>query len=594
MRRLLGIVGLTLIVTVGSAVSGGAETIKDTPEAVSLYARGKRLMRESNWLAASRLFEELAGRFPKSKNLDLFLLNRAKSQYYFRDYSKALAGFSAFVNRFPSSPFVGHVRYFAGNIHYIQGRANRAFNAWLLSYAETSDTKLSELLIDAITEALGNAESVNLSSRQFEPIEPSRRCELLQAIEAVISESSTGMKRMLVDCDLNSAPRGSSDHDDALDIAVILPLSGEMQSFGEELYRGVLVAADILKAEFGTDIVVTPFDTEGDPINAARLVKQIIGTTTDLVIGPLTSEASAVVSAVLADKRLPVIAPAATETGLTLLSESLFQLSPNIELEGVQMADYAALTLGADSAAIIVSTQRDNLRMARAFAERFESHGGTVVSTQYYHRREKDFGGFIRDIKATILGLSPDSTFFVDEFGDTLEPDGLPAHVDCLYMPGSADQLRLLLPQVVFYNLQATLLGSDGWGDKAIYSLGDNITQGAVFPSPFLQRSSSQEHLKFSSIYDARYGKQAPRLASLGYDAVRVAVLSIADATVSRESLLGGLSRLSGYEGAAASVSFGRNRENIDMPLYKIEAGQPVYLGLGSSVIADSTMRADQ
>ena len=96
---------------------------------------------------------------------------------------------------------------------------------------------------------------------------------------------------------------------------------------------------------------------------------------------------------------------AATEAGLTRLSESSFQLSPNVELQGVVMAEYAVFQLGADSAAILTSTASEHLRMARAFADRFTELGGTMVAVQYYRSRDKDFGPIVRDIKGMILGV---------------------------------------------------------------------------------------------------------------------------------------------------------------------------------------------
>ena len=60
-------------------------------------------------------------------------------------------------------------------------------------------------------------------------------------------------------------------------------------------------------------------------------------------------------------------------------------------------------------------------------------------------------------------------------------------------MPGSPQQLRQLLPQINFYNLNAEYLGSDGWGDQVVYKLGDNVTKEAVFPSPFLTAIATDE-----------------------------------------------------------------------------------------------------
>jgi branched-chain amino acid transport system substrate-binding protein len=238
------------------------------------------------------------------------------------------------------------------------------------------------------------------------------------------------------------------------------------------------------------------------------------------------------------------------------------------------MAEYAANYLQADSAAIITSTATEHLRMSRAFVEKFEKLGGTIVAVEYYRPRDKDFGPQIADIKTELLGEFPDSIYYINPSGDTIELDDIPAHIDCLYLPGNADQIKLLVPQIGFYNLNAAYLGSDGWGDERILRLGDNVTKQAVFPSPFLKNENSETNLKFSAAYDIRYGRRPDRLAALGFDALKLIGEAIRKSGNNRRKLVEYLSKASEFRGASGIISFGQSRENIEMPLYRIENGR--------------------
>ncbi|MBU0984332.1 MAG: penicillin-binding protein activator [candidate division Zixibacteria bacterium] len=582
-RQLLIIVLLCLVGGVIPPICG-AETIDDLPEVMSEYARGKRLMREGDWLGASRSFEQLAGRFPQSPNRDLFLFNRAKSQYHFGNYPEALAGFSSFIRRYPDSPLLAHAYFFQGNVLYLRGQLDGAVASYVTAYQRCKDTRLADLLVASLSAAVAGAKSVSLGPADFEGLSPAKKCRLVEPVaEALVGKGQyAAAGRLLALCgkELDVMPESSENlQTRGLEVAVLLPFSGELQTFGEQIYQGITIGAEEYRQETGRPFTLATFDTKGDPVDAARIVKELLHSNVDAVIGPLTSEAAAVASAALSCGTLPLIAPAATQAGLTMLSESAFQLSPNIELQGVRMAEYAVLNLGADSAAIITSTSTDHLQMSRAFARRFEALGGTVTAIEYYRSRDKDFGEYIQDVKAVLLGVHPDSAFFVNEMGDTLDADGIPARVDCLYMPGKASQLRLLIPQVNFYNLNAEYLGSDGWADPAVYKLGDQVTKSAVFPSPFLQKRDSEVYLRFSSAFDRRYGGQPDRLACLGYDAVSVLRLAMAGGAVSRDDLAAHLASVRGMVGAAATVSFGEHRENTEMPLYQIRDGAAVYLG---------------
>ena len=581
-------VGLLLFLT--AAASLRADKIEDRSEVVSLYNKGKRMMREADWLQAARIFEELAGRYPDSKNLDLFVFNRAKADYYFGDHNKALAGFSNFLTRFATSNYAAHALFFQGNIYYLRADINKAVKTYIRAYGRTGDMRLLDILEGALAAAVKNAGSVNLSPNDFTNLPPDKKCVLIERLAAVLVERQEVVvaKNLLESCggklDLSANDYYQNRlNNGVLEVALVLPLSGELQSFGEDIYNGAVIAADFFRREKGRKVKLSSFDTKGDPVSAARIVRSLANSAVDVVIGPLTSEEAAVASATLNCSNLPLLAPAATQAGLTLLSETSFQLSPNIELQGIQMADYAVLNLKADSAAIITPTSTEELRMSKAFAERFEQLGGTVMAVEYYRPRDKDFGKYIKDIKAFSLGAHPDSVFFINEKGDTLDADGIPVYLDCLFLPGKASQLRLLLAQINFYNLNAAYLGSDGWGDVDIYRLGDNITKQAVFPSPFIAGKSSDKNLEFAAAFDARFGKQPPRLAELGYDAMNIITRAVIEVGTEREALVQEIARVRDFTGVAGEITFGENRENIALPVFKVENGQPVFIGVGST-----------
>ncbi|MEA3296703.1 MAG: ABC transporter substrate-binding protein [candidate division Zixibacteria bacterium] len=268
-----------------------------------------------------------------------------------------------------------------------------------------------------------------------------------------------------------------------------------------------------------------------------------------------------------------------------MLSSTTFQLSPNIELQGTRMAEYAVDSLKADSVAIITSTSPDHLRMSRSFSERFRQLGGKVAGIEYYRSRDKDFGPYIRDLKSILWNMPPDSIYFTNEEGDTLDPDGIPVGIDCLFLPGSPQQLRLLLPQIHFYQLTGNYLGSDGWADETIYRLGDNVTKGAVFPSPFLVGSNSDEDVQFSAAFDSRFGRQPTRLSRVGYDAIRLVIQACDKGCSSREKLVSALEQTKDFAGASGMITFGKNRENIELPLYRIESGKAVVIGENQGIV---------
>ncbi|RKX26807.1 MAG: hypothetical protein DRP47_07615 [Candidatus Zixiibacteriota bacterium] len=557
----------------------------DPPEANSQFARGKRLLREGDWWSAASVFEQLAGQYPQSRDLDQFIFYRAKAKYYLGELNDAIAGFSHFLTRFPNSPQKPYVSFFLANAYYRRGDINRALDQYLSAYSESRDSRLNRLLLKSLTALFQNAGTISISEKELDVLPDDKKCCLVKPLLPILlSHDQVATAEALAgkcgeQLDLTQYRSEANTRKDGLEVAMLLPLSGDLQTYGEEIYNGAVIAAEMLRAETNQDVRLVPYDTKGDPIDAARIMRELSRLNVDAVIGPLTSEAAAVTSAQMCHSEIPLLIPAATQAGLTLLSESSFQLSPNIELEGMRMAEYAVSVLGADSAVLITSTGSEHLHSSRAFVRRFEDLGGTIVAIEYYRSRDKDFGSYIRDIKAVLMGAIPDSAFYVDSRGDTIDIDGLPAHVDCLFLPGNQKQIRLMLPQIHFYNLTGTYLGSDQWGDESIYRLGDDITKQAVFPSPFLTGGQSEGFLRFSVAYDARYGKPPRRLANLGYDAMTLISQAFNTEARTSQTLIDCLGKVQRYSGASGMITFGNNRENIEMPLYRIVDGEAVLLG---------------
>ncbi|MFQ5453561.1 MAG: penicillin-binding protein activator, partial [Candidatus Zixiibacteriota bacterium] len=447
-------ISLCLVLFIASGIY--AENINDTPEVISLYTKGKRFLRESEWLAAAGVFKELEGRFSQSKNIDLFIFHRAKAEFYLGDYNEAIAGFNYFISRFQNSAVISYAYFFLGNSLYLNGNVNQAVKSYLKAYLLSGEKELNQLVASSLVEAFKNASSIHLNESDFELLSDEKKCIIIKPLaEILIKKGAIEQANSLLSIcgekidPLNNQATNYRRLKKQLEIALVIPLEGELHSFGEEIYNGATIAADFYREKTGHNIKLMPYDTKGEPIEAARIIRELSrSTTTDVIVGPLTSEEAAVSSAILSCASIPMITPAATQSGLTRLSETSFQLSPNIELEGITLAEYAFNQLLADTAAIISSTATEHLRMTGAFSEHFKKLGGVIIATEYYRSRDKDFGVYIRDIKSILLGHPADSTFFITEEGDTIDFDIAPTFVDCLFIPGNPKQLRQLLPQI--------------------------------------------------------------------------------------------------------------------------------------------------
>ncbi len=360
------------------------------------------------------------------------------------------------------------------------------------------------------------------------------------------------------------------------EIGIVLPLSGELQKYGEAILDGAMLMAEKYMRDTGRKLTPLVYDTKGESVEAARIVRRMAAAGANAVIGPLTSEETAVAAAALSCSDLPLIAPAAGQGGLTDLSPTSFQLQPTLDQQGIKMAEFAYKKMNIDTVAIITPTLPDNLRMAEAFARRFSELGGKVLGTEYFRIRETDFGAIIFDLKSIASGGKIlDSAIYINENGDTLESKEIPIRIEAIYIPAEATQLRQLLPQINFYNLNAVYLGGEGWADSSVYELDRNIVKTCYFTSSRIANDLNPVFKKFSSDFFDKYGQAPGYLEALGYDAMSLLCNGMKAGAYARGDITRYLTEVKNYNGASGNVSFGENRENIVMPIYTIEGGKP-------------------
>lgn len=574
---------LWMLISTGAPV-GAADKIDDNREVMQAYAKAIGLMQKSDWAGAAIIFRDLIAQNPQSKNLDIFLYNAGRADYQRGQYAEAAATFEKLVSQFPESELRAYGEYFLGGSRYALADVNGAMSWWLAAWRDTKDERLQKLIGSSLAGAFTAARDVELTRAMFAVLTDDQRCLLSRQVLKSTPESKQKLRGQLeLLCGSTPPPPAVSQAKTPTlkaqyRVAVLLPFSGGYESFAQQIMQGATVASDEIAAKHGIGLTLAPYDTKGDPITAARQLRPIDSAEALAVIGPLTSEEAAVVSASLSTSSLPLLIPAATDAGLTTLSATSFQLSANVELQGAAMAEYAAGVLKADSAAVLTSGESNYQTIVDAFARRFEKLGGKVVATELYRTRDRDFGPYFKDIKAIILGYQPDSIWYVNAKGDTLDPEGVPVHLDCIYMPGDAVQLRQILPQLRFYGIDGALLGSDGWGDTLIYRMGDEVTRQAIFPSPFIIHENTEAYVTFSAAYQQKIGVKPSRLACLGYDAVKLIADAVLAGADDRAELVKYLSLRSDYSGAAGTISFGNYRENTLMPLYRVQSGRAVPL----------------
>ena len=313
-------------------------------------------------------------------------------------------------------------------------------------------------------------------------------------------------------------------------VAVLLPLSGSAQSAA--VAKGMKQAAEMALFELnnpGFQLIVK--DTKGTAAGAAAAATMAASEGVELIIGPLYARSVTAVGQVARQAELPVIA---FSNDRKVAGNGVYLLSFMADEEVDRIVAFAARQSKRSFAALVPENGYGTL-MTTAFQAAVARNGGRIVAIEKYPNNSNGM-------------LEPSQRLFklVKESMELGTP------VDAIFLPGGPDTLPNLAPLIEYANLGAApmkFLGSGGWDYP---NLGRNKNFiGSWYPAP-----DPRGWRAFSEKFARTFGSAPPRIATLSYDAVTIAIrLATANPAGSRYTAPN-LTRSNGFVGVDGAFRF--------------------------------------
>jgi branched-chain amino acid transport system substrate-binding protein len=336
-------------------------------------------------------------------------------------------------------------------------------------------------------------------------------------------------------------------------------LSGPTFNFGQSAMNGVLMAADEINQAGGInghriDIVIE--DDKGSP----ELAEQVTGKLIDrdkvvAIIGAGASGNSLAAAPKAQSAHIPLIAPSSTNPAVTQAGDYIFRACFIDAFQGEVMAKFAANTLKAKKAAIMLDF---NSPYSRGLTEFFESSfgklDGEIVIKQSYSQGDADYRGQLSAIKA--------------------------ANPDVIYIPGYYGDVAIIARQARQMGLTMPLLGADGWDAPELWELGGDALNGCYISNHYSADDPSENIQKFVHDYRQRFGNLTPDAhAALAYDALRFLGEAIRKAgTTEGQKLRDALAATKNFAGVTGIISMDAERNAVKPAvILKLEDRRYIY-----------------
>jgi branched-chain amino acid transport system substrate-binding protein len=332
----------------------------------------------------------------------------------------------------------------------------------------------------------------------------------------------------------------------AIKVGLVVPLTGDVKTFGESTKNGAMMAFDDVNAAGGINgrrIRVVIADDKNDPTEAANAGGKLIDM--DGVVG-IVGSVSTKCSLPLADRcrmaNVPMITPTSTNPKVTVTEDgqhkpTIFRACFTDSFQGAVAARFAAESLRARTAGVMYDVGNDYSRgLADYFRRFFEGLGGRVVAFESYQRDDVDFSALL----AKVRQQTP----------------------DLLFLPDYYNKVGLIAKQARAQGLAAVLLGGDGWDSPSMLEIAGDAIAGAYFVNHYSPDEQRPEVQTWVSRYQARFGQRPDALATLGYDAallmveaIRSAAAAAPESTLTRARVTEALGGISDYPCVSGSVT---------------------------------------
>lgn len=324
---------------------------------------------------------------------------------------------------------------------------------------------------------------------------------------------------------------------------VVVPLTGPQASYGVATKNGVdLAIAEQNRAGgvFGRKVKAVHIDDMGVPEQARDAVRRLITEVqADVLIGEVTSNAALAMAPVAQRALTPLITPSATNPRVTALGSYVFRLCFADPFQAEVMAKYAKEELKLARVAVLRDLGSDySLGLAEAFKERFTKLGGEIVAFEHYQEEDESFTALLQKVKE--------------------------AKPDAIYVPGYHTEIRRIAQAKKDIDLNAVLLGGDGWDTNELLGGTTEILEGSYFTTHYSTGDPRPGVKRFVEAYVQELNEQPDAYAALGYDAAKYALAAIIDAdTTDKEELRDALATLESFDGVTGRITLDENRNAI-------------------------------
>jgi len=335
---------------------------------------------------------------------------------------------------------------------------------------------------------------------------------------------------------------------DGVKVGAILPLTGDLVAYGENIQKGIGLAAEEINANGGiggANITVLYKDNEGKSDKTVSAMNELAGEV-PVVIGAVASANTVAICPIAEEKKIVLISPSSTSPKLSDYKNYVFRTVSSDKYQGRALADVVLdLKGGRAKVAVVYVDNAYGDGLKEVFVKSYQEEGGNIVAVESFKEGDTDFKAILNRLKEK----NPDAVVLI----------------------GYVKEGAAMLKQAKEEGLNVVWVGTDGIKADAFIELAGGDAEGIIATYPISMVSEPVTD-KFVGLYETKYGPgHIDSDAAYGYDTMKVVAEAIEKGGYDAEGIRDALRELR-HHGVCGAKKFD---ENGDVPpaydLWKVE-----------------------
>jgi len=331
--------------------------------------------------------------------------------------------------------------------------------------------------------------------------------------------------------------------DEKVRVGAVMSLTGDTAQYGLSALNGARMAVEEANATggiAGRRVELIPQDTRSDAAETDVVVRRLAREYgVHALVGEIVSSRSLAAGRAAQSEGLPMLTPSATSPEVTSPGSFVFRSCYTDAFQGAAIARFAAVTLNAHRAAMLVAERQPySQELANFIRDAFEKFGGEVVSMQDYREGASDFSTQLDQLRAS-------------------KPD-------VVFVPGYYLEAGLLARQARALGIETPFVGGDGWDSPRLYEIGGQALAGDFFSTHFSAEDPDPQVQRFVADYKRLFNSAPDSFAATAYDATRIVLDAISRApNLERTAIRDALAETRDFPGVTGTVTFNSERNAV-------------------------------